>query len=347
MRKSLIALLALVILGAAGFLGYHFAKSSTTTTTSLRTTTTVPVPIAPLTGLADPSGLSQSRPALTVKIENTPEAMPQRGIDHADVIYEEIVEGCITRLAAIFNSTAPAQIGPIRSVRRTDREIVWPVGGLFTYSGGAPYAVKSIGTAPVKTINETSAGTAMFRDNKGRIAPNNLYAIGSKLFSFGGTPVPPPALFSYRAPTSTAPGTPVTSFHIGFAGGYAVSYNWNKSTLGWDRTMFNQPDVTVDGARLSPKNVVVMTVHYLGQVCEIGAEANLVGTGKVQVFSAGREVVGTWKRSQISQVTTYYDSKGHVISMTPGQTWVELIWSGDPVTVHSPTPATTTTTAKK
>jgi hypothetical protein len=343
MRRFLWSLLALVVLAAAGVLGYHFSKSSPTTTTTHATTTTVPVAIAPLTGLADPSGLSQTRPALTVKIENTPEAMPQRGIDHADVIYEEIVEGCITRLAAVFNSSAPTQIGPIRSVRRTDREIVWPLGGLFAYSGGAPYAVHSIETAPVKTINETSAGSAMFRDNNGRVAPNNLYGVGPKLFGFHAHPVPPPALFRYRSASDPVLGTPVTSFHIGFAGGYAVSYRWNPATLGWDRTMFNQPDVTVDGTRLSPKNVVVMTVHYLGQVCEIGAEADLVGSGKVQVFSASKRISGTWKRSSISQVTSYYDSKGNVIKLTPGQTWVELIWSGDPVTVQSPASSTTTT----
>ncbi len=343
MRRLLITVTVLVVLAAGAFAGYHFSRSTSTTST-VATTTTVPVPIAPLTGLPDPSGLSATRSALTVKIENTPEAQPQRGINHADVIYEEIVEGCITRLAAVFNSSAPSQIGPIRSVRRSDREIVWPIGGLFTYSGGAPYAVHSIATAPVKTIDETSAGSAMFRDNVGRIAPNNLYGVGLKLFNFGGTPVPPPPLFQYRAPGAKIAGPAVTSFHIGFAGGYAVSYFWNPTSYGWDRTMFNQPDVTVDGTRLSPKNVVVMTVHYLGQVCELGAEANLVGTGKVQVFTGGHEINGTWKRAQIGNVTTYYDAKGHVIDMTPGQTWVELIWSGDPVSVKlAPTSVTTTT----
>ena len=75
------------------------------------TTTAAPV-IAPLTGMVDPTGESQSRPVLTVKVENTPDALPQWGIDQADVVYEEIVEGNITRLAAMFNSHAPDKIGP-------------------------------------------------------------------------------------------------------------------------------------------------------------------------------------------------------------------------------------------
>jgi len=56
------------------------------------------------------------------------------GIDQADVVYEEIVNGGITRLAAIFNSHAPAKVGPVRSVRPTDTQVVWPLGGIFAYS---------------------------------------------------------------------------------------------------------------------------------------------------------------------------------------------------------------------
>src|SRR5216110_2587366 len=91
---------------------------------------------APLTGLPDPHGVANHRPAITVKVNNT-DARPQAGIDQADVVYEEVVEGGYTRLAAIFNSHAPGKAGPVRSVRRTDQSIVWPIGGVFVYSGGA------------------------------------------------------------------------------------------------------------------------------------------------------------------------------------------------------------------
>ena len=148
--------------------------------------------------MVDPTGESQTRPVLTVKVENTSNALPQWGIDQADVIYEEIVEGGITRLAAMFNSHAPDKIGPIRSVRNTDQAIVWPVGGIFAYSGGAPISVKSISEAPVTRVDEDSADDAMFRDPS-RERPHNLYGVGPSLFAKGGQPVPPPALFQYRA----------------------------------------------------------------------------------------------------------------------------------------------------
>src|ERR1035441_9642314 len=176
MRKTLPVIVAVVVIAAIGGLAFfHFHKTTTTPTTTPTTTTTLPqYPTAPLTGVVDPSGTALKRPALTVKVENTPQALPQWGIDQADVVYEEIVNGGITRLAAIFNSQAPAKVGPVRSVRPTDTQVVWPLGGVFAYSGGAPYAVASISTAPVKLIDESSAGTAMFRDPN-LYAPHNLF----------------------------------------------------------------------------------------------------------------------------------------------------------------------------
>ena len=100
--------------------------------------------VAALTGLPDPTAVTKRRSALTIKMDNTPQAHPQYGVNRADVVYEEIVNGGITRLAAIFNSHAPIKVGPVRSVRPTDTQVVWPLGGIFAYSGGAPYAVASI-----------------------------------------------------------------------------------------------------------------------------------------------------------------------------------------------------------
>ncbi|HEV3186747.1 MAG TPA: DUF3048 domain-containing protein [Acidimicrobiales bacterium] len=333
MRKYLILLGVLVVI-AAGVVAYPHLKSKATGTTT--TTTTKPVPHysnAPLTGVVDTSGLSLTRPALTVKIENTPEALPQWGIDQADVVYEEIVNGGITRLAAIFNSHAPAKVGPVRSVRPTDTQVVWPLGGIFAYSGGAAYAVASISTAPVKLIDESSAGTAMFRDPN-LYAPHNLFAVASALFAFKGTPTPPPALFSYRKSTEKPVGSKVARFVVPFPSIYPVTWTWNATTTSWDRTLFGKADVTGTGVRESPKNVVVMFVNYVNGIGTEASYANLQGSGPVSVFSDGKEVQGTWSRGPSkADVIQYKTAKGTTITLTPGQTWVELLNTGTTLTV--------------
>ena len=290
--------------------------------------------MAPLTGLVDPSGASRGRPALTVKIENTPEAMPQWGIDQADVVYEEIVNGGITRLAAIFNSHAPAKVGPVRSVRPTDTSVVWPLGGIFAYSGGAAYAIQSISTVPsLKLIDESSAGAAMFRDPT-RYAPHNLYAVTPALFAFKGTPTPPPAMFTYRPAAQTVSGQTVKGFTVQFPSIYSVTWTWNATTLSWDRSMFAQPDITGTKVRESPKNVIVMWINYVNGIGTMSSYANLQGSGTAEVFTDAKMVKGTWARGPLkSDVLTYQTSSGKRIALTPGQTWVELLNIGAPVSV--------------
>jgi len=333
MRKYLLLIAVLVIIGA-GVVAYPHLRSKTTATTT--TTTTKPVPKysnAPLTGLVDPSGSALTRSALTVKIENTPEALPQWGVDQADVVYEEIVNGGITRLAAIFNSQAPTKVGPVRSVRPTDTQVVWPLGGIFAYSGGAAYAVASISTAPVKLIDESSAGTAMFRDPN-LYAPHNLFAVAPALFAFKGTPTPPPALFSYRPSSQQPVGAKVASFVVPFPSIYPVTWTWDATTTSWDRTLFGKADVTGTGVRESPKNVVVMFVDYVNGIGTENSYANLQGSGQVEIFSAGREVRGTWSRGPSkADVIQYKTATGGTITLTPGQTWVELLDTGTAVTV--------------
>lgn len=310
------------------------STSTTSTTTTLPTTTTTvkPVPVAPLTGLPDPTGVARHRSALTIKVDNTPEAYPQYGIQDADVVYEEIVEGGITRLAAIFNSQMPTQVGPVRSVRRTDREIVFPIRGLFAFSGGAEYAVRSIMTAPVKLFEESNSGNAMWRDPQ-RYAPHNLFANAALLEKMGNVRAPPPPLFTYAAPKGTAPGRPVSSFVVGFGSGYAVTYVWDTKTKSWDRSIFGAPDVSATGQRISPKNVIVMDVNYVGGVGVIDSYAQLIGSGTAEVFTRGTLQRGTWSRHSLRKKAYYKNSSGQIINLTPGQTFVELLSVGEPVTI--------------
>ena len=343
--------------------GSDSKKAATTTiptTTIPATTTTKAPPIAPLTGLVDPSGASLTRPAMSVKVENTDATRPQAGIDQADVLYEEVVEGNITRFVAIFNSQIPDVIGPVRSVRAEDPDIVWPIGGIFAYSGGAQVNVNTINAAPVNAVDESAAQAngAMQRNAPGqppRDAPHNLYAIGPKLLELGGNPKPPPALFQYL-PNDAPPltGTSVVSVRIGFIQGYDPTYTWDAGSKTWRRTSSQNgaPFTVVGGAQIAPTNVVVQFTHYANE-----GEGQTVGQGDVWVFSDGVVRKGTWVRPDKTQPAKYLDANGQPILLRPGKTWVELLPSDAPVDVvegppitappTTATPTTTTTTKPK
>ena len=327
---AVVLLLGMVLAQPAGASGT--STTSTTTTQPTATTTPSPVYVDPLTGLADPRHLTQDRSALTIKIDNTPQAMPQYGVQEADVVYEEIVEGGITRLAAIFDSQLPSVVGPVRSVRRTDREIVFPIGGIFAFSGGAEYALRSIATAPVKLYDESNSGPAMFRDPN-RPVPHNLFANAELLMKKDGVPRPTRPLFTYLAAGQFAHGPKVRSFTVGFEAGYAVTYTWNPSTRRWDRSLFGSLEKSANGVQLAPKNVIVMSVDYVGGVGVIDSYAQMIGSGPVEVFTGGVVQHGHWSRSNLYHRTVFTNDQGTVIKLAPGQTWVELLANTEQVTI--------------
>jgi Protein of unknown function (DUF3048) N-terminal domain/Protein of unknown function (DUF3048) C-terminal domain len=330
-NKGVVALAVVVAIAGCGGGGKHAAPKPIVARTAARKPKP---PVAPLTGLPDPTGAARKRCAVTVKIDNTPAGHPKYGVDRADVVYEEVVEGGITRLAAIFNSQAPDRVGPVRSVRKTDQSLVWPIGGIFAYSGGASYAIASINTAPVVQLDETRSGPLMFRDYSRR-APWNLYAHVDQMYGRCGPPVPPPALFTYRGARAVVGGTPASSLRVGFLAGFAVTWTWDAPSRTWKRSIFGSPEVVATGNQFAPQNVVVMLVSYQGgdpNHADVGAEAVVTGHGAAVVLTAGREILGTWSRPDKSRPARLLDPAGKVIALSPGQTWVELPDNGYSVT---------------
>jgi hypothetical protein len=300
------------------------------------TTTLGTPPVAPLTGLPDPTGVAQTRPVLSVKIENTPQVRPQAGIEAADIVWNEVVEGGITRFLAMYQSGSADVVGPIRSVRLTDPEIVWPVGGIFAYSGGAPNAVDAIEAAPVTLVDENRAGDAMFRD-RSRSAPHNLFGSPDRLWAFDGEPVPPPPLFPYAAAGAKTPtATRAASASIGYGGDYAVGYTWDAALGAWLRSTDGRPFVARSGSQLATQNVVILPVVYTGGVGQEGAAAQLVGSGTAIVLRNGTSTVGTWTRADVGERMKLRTADGDLIRLVPGRTWVELPDVSYPVDVVKP-----------
>ncbi len=344
-RDRLFLVVALVVaLAALAFVSCGGSGKAKNPTSADGKKASVPL-VWPLTGRPDPRGEAKNRCAVTVKIDNTAASLPKYGVEQADVVYEEVVEGGYTRLAAIFNSQAPNDVGSVRSVRKTDQSIVTPIGGVFAYSGGAQYAIDSINTAPVVQLDESRAGPLMFRDRARHRTPElTLYAHVDQMYARCGKPKPPPALFAYRKAGAPASGGPVSSVRVGFASPFAVTWTWDSASKTWKRFIYSSPE-TASGVPIAPKNVVVMTVSYVGgDSHNFGAEAQLIGQGKLQVFTGGKVITGTWTRPDRAKPAKLLDAKGAVIKLAPGPTWVELPDATYTVTVTAPPTAATTTT---
>jgi hypothetical protein len=348
--------LSVVAVAACGGGGTVAAKKKAAPTT----TTTAGPPVAPLTGQPDPSGQTLTKPDLAVKIENTPEARPQTGLDQADVVYEEVTEAGITRFIALFNSNIPPIVGPVRSVRIMDPDLLAPLGGIFVYSGGIQPTVSALNSTPgVNAIVDTGSDPALFRDHT-KVAPHNLYGHTDQLLARGGKPIPIPPLFQY-VPTGTPfTGNPVQTFTVKYDSLYAPTYTWDPASGTWKRSIGVAPFMDSDGQQVAPNNVVVQFVTCCLPSPE-GGNFQTVGTGPAWFFSNGQLVEGKWARSATTQAIQYTDINGQPIRLTPGKTWVELLpaiaFANQQVVVTpaasavAPTPTsappTTTTTKKK
>lgn len=307
--------------------------TSTTTTVPTTTTTTAPLPVAPLTGLpGDPALLG--RTALVVKIDNVePKARPQIGISQADVVYEERVEGSVTRFLAVFHSTDAAPVGPVRSARTSDLGVLSALNRpFFAWSGANDFFVERIRSSNLADVGYSVASGSYYRAGD-RPAPYNLMLRSTaELMALPNAgSAPPPALFTYRAAgQQTAHLEPVRGVAIVFgtsAGSAPVDYVWDGT--GWARTQKGTPHVDAAGQQVAPANVVVQFTDYAssGVNDQFGnpiPEAQMVGEGDAWVLTTGGLVVGRWHKPALEAVTTYTDVDGNPIALTPGRTWVAL-----------------------
>lgn len=313
--------------------------STTTSTTIEATTTTQAGPRSPLTGQVAADPKTVDRPALVVKVDNHSQAWPQSGINEADVVFEELVEG-ISRLAVVFQSRdaldvlgAGPKVGPIRSARTSDIAIIAALGKpLLAWSGGNPGVVGAVHRANLVDVGANAAyGPGGYYRERGRAAPHNLFANSAALHSliqFGQ----PPAnqLFAYRedgAPSIV--GEPTGGVRLAFEGNF-VQYTWDATKQGWLRSQQQapkglQPHKDAQGVQVAPANVVVMFCAYRPSPADPKSpEAQTVGKGDVWVFTDGKLVTGTWVRPDARQPAKLLDANGAEIALTPGQTWVEL-----------------------
>jgi hypothetical protein len=257
------------------------------------------------------------RPALIVKIDNGVNSHPQTGLNQADIVYEEIVEG-VTRFAAVFNSMDSNPVGNIRSGRTQDVMLFASFNDpIFAYSGGNETVNAALAATGWTLLTQ---GNGMFRvDGRGG-APYNLYGNTADFFAQAGDAGLAVPQFRYGQPT----GTPVTSIDLSI-GGVSVNWAWDATVGLFMRSENGRPHELTDG-RASTNNVVVLFVPY-GTGPAGGPEAQTIGTGDVVVYSTGRKVAGTWRRENPEDPFTL-EVNGQPILLQPGRTWVELASAG-------------------
>lgn len=300
--------------------------------------TAPPTSIAPLRGTTVPAG-SLDHASIAAKIDNLPAARPQIGLESTDLVYQELVEGGLTRYVAVWQSAVPALLGPVRSIRPMDPDIVSPLGGIICYSGGQQRFVDLMRRTPVYNAIHGQADTAnTFFRTPTRAAPHNVLVKAPEVLAQHSTIPAPAQQFEYSAEpsssTAVTTGTPTAVVNYAFSGITTGSWTWDAAQSVFLRSQGTGPDLDSAGAQLFATNIVVIRVTVTDD--QGVPKTNLIGTGEAWISTGGRTVHATWSKASAADPIHLTNDASAVVRLAVGNTWVELVPSAGSVAFVPP-----------
>jgi hypothetical protein len=305
--------------------------SPTPTTSAVPTPTPTPTPtvkppaLNPLTGV----GASPVGPVFAVKIDDTENGRPQRGIDLANVVYVEQAEGGLTRTVAVFASQKPV-VEAVRSVRASDAELLSQYGKIsLVASGGGGDSLVTLDNSIVHGVINDRGGPAFGRDDS-RPAPYNLTsdltALGKQVKTAGVRDIG----FRFAAADPRVKAAPVAATVKATVGSTPVTFVWNAARKIYVRTLDGQGLKAADGNPIGGANVIVQYCRVTVNSADVDVNGNpsqythSVGSGKATLYRNGHVIAGKWSRASATGPTTFTDLAGKVLYQALGSTYILL-----------------------
>lgn len=279
--------------------------------------------ISPLTGVPAENRLPE-HPVVSVKVENTAEAQPQIGLDRADLVAEELVEGGLTRLVAFYYSDLPNEVGPVRSMRASDIGITKPVAAVVVASGAARTTERRLERAEIATITEAGSARGYWRDGS-RVVPHNLMVNPQVIGKTLDPMEPPPPYLPFGGADDFSGGRPARAVDVEFSSSSTTRWTYDQGA-GWVR----DDSLAEPGHDFVADNVLVLRVQvgdagYLDPAGNPVPETIFEGTGRAMLFHDGRVVTGTWTKDDLAASVELADKSGEAMTVPAGHTWLELV----------------------
>jgi len=264
-------------------------------------------------------------PVLAVKIDNIVTARPQTGLQSADIVYVEPVEGGLTRFFAVFSSHIPSVVGPVRSARESDLKLLPQFGHpAFAWSGATPHLVPFIERANIADLYALQVG-GYYRISS-RVAPENLYADPRTLLKEAPTASKARDI-GFRFGPQPAGGRATGSYSVSFPAA-SYTFRWSAKAKRWLLWMDGAPATATEGGQLGGPTVIIQYVYIsTSRFEEYGGRpplAESVGSGTAVILRNGRAYTVHWSRPNINGGTTYTLPGGKRMLFAQGQVWVVL-----------------------
>jgi hypothetical protein len=280
-----------------------------------------------------------------VKIDDTAPGRPQVGINKADIVYVEAVEGGLTRLAAIFGTYKPKAVGYVRSTRPSDPDLLLQFGKITeAYSGGAHDSLPRLYRSGIRSWRND--GGAGFFSRRARAASSyiNLVVNLNGVASVVHTPHPHSIGWTFDPSLKGLPTSKGYTVRTEVTGSYAhgtpVVFHYSRKMNKYVRYIGGVPQHSSTGKPVTARNVIVQKCRVLSHPADTDINGNpsqftyTVGHGPAVIFRDGRRIDGTWTRHRLKDGTVWRTNSGKQIPLAPGNTWVILVRKGIPVFAH-------------
>lgn len=326
------ALAATTIGGCSSDAKPKVVSSPTTTATPTPTPTPTPVEVLnPLTGL--PTSLTG--PVVAVKIDDTAASRPSMGLEKADVIYIEEVEGGLTRMVAVFASAKP-KVMAVRSIRSSDPELLGQYGRIIVVaSGGGRKGLQLLDRSPLHSVINDRGQVGFIRDHS-RPSPYNLVSDLTKVSAAVKGDAVRNVGFTWAARDPRLVGAKLATTVATRVGSTRVGFVWDAKLARYVRTIDGRRLLTVSGDPVAMPNVLVQYCQVVADRTDHDVNGNStqytksVGSGRVVLFRNGRRIEGKWSRASVGAPTTFTDAAGKPLLFAPGGTFVALARPGAP-----------------
>jgi hypothetical protein len=324
-RPALLAALVAVLVVTAACSGNNEEPEAAPTTTPAPPPTN-----CPLTGEDRPRRVDLARPAVAIKVENSPQARPQSGLEDADVVFEEIVEGGITRFLVLYQCHDSKQVGPVRSARFDDPKIAKLFTRVLAFSGANTIVLKELAKQKMIILEELTSREALYRVPPGTLDIHNLFGDTAKLRKLDRAKKadsPTSGFFEFGpVPKGARKARSVT---VHFTSSNAIEYRWKKGA--WRRYEAGSPFTTKRGGQVAVPNVLIQEVRVdrsdriVDSAGNPSPDLDWHGGGRAFLFRDGKVIKGSWRVKKDGTAVFFTTRRGDPFVFDRGATWVELV----------------------
>jgi hypothetical protein len=277
---------------------------------------------------------------VAVMLDNHPAARPQAGLEQAEVVYEILAEGNITRYMAVFMHGENQPVGPVRSARRYYIDKLIEYDAIYVHAGGSPEAWDDVARLKIPSFNAMNLGAPVFWREKHKKEPHNMYSALDRIQAAsdrkGYNRATEVSVHKFNQEDTPIEGQQAVKIRILYPPKYHVSYEYQPEDKVYLRYVVGKPHVDENNKdyHAQAKNIIIQKAAHRVIDSEGRRKIDLVGKGEGIYITDGSYIPVTWEKKDRRAPTELYKQNGDQVKLNPGKTWIQVVPFNAEITIE-------------